>query len=102
MPKRSLNPGSGNTKKIEVLNQAVETMLAELSPLLLNRAASEFVSSGYITFIYPSNARDPQIDAHPVNNPTGVLARLQLLATVSNSLKNFRRRGAPRTCSFAC
>ena len=28
MPKRSLNPGSGNTKKIEVLNQAVETMLA--------------------------------------------------------------------------
>src|SRR6202140_1390753 len=28
MPKRSLNPGSGNTKKIELLNQAVETMLA--------------------------------------------------------------------------
>src|ERR1700722_1009590 len=28
MPKRSLSPGSGNTKNIEVLNQAVETMLA--------------------------------------------------------------------------
>jgi PhnB protein len=28
MPKRSLNPGSDNTKKIEQLNQAVETMLA--------------------------------------------------------------------------
>ena len=28
MPKRSLNPGSGDTKKIERLNQAVEAMLA--------------------------------------------------------------------------
>jgi PhnB protein len=28
MPKRSLNPGSDNTKKIEQLNKAVETMLA--------------------------------------------------------------------------
>jgi PhnB protein len=28
MPKRSLNPGSDNTKKIEQLNQAVETMFA--------------------------------------------------------------------------
>ena len=28
MPKRSLNPGNGETKKIEQLNQAVEAMLA--------------------------------------------------------------------------
>ena len=28
MPKRSLNPGNGDTKKIEQLNQAVEAMLA--------------------------------------------------------------------------
>ena len=28
MPKRSLNPGNGDTKKIEQLNQAVEAMLS--------------------------------------------------------------------------
>jgi hypothetical protein len=28
MPKRSLHPGNGDTKKIEQLNQAVEKMLA--------------------------------------------------------------------------
>ena len=34
MPKRSLNPGSENTKKIEQLNQALEAMLARLPVLI--------------------------------------------------------------------
>src|SRR5262252_1258736 len=55
-------------------------------------------SRGIFTRDIKRNARGSQIDAHPVNNPTGFLAWLQLLAAVSNSLKYFRRGGAPRTC----
>src|SRR5262245_57757912 len=47
------------------------------------------------------NARGRQIYAHPVNNPTTIFAWLQLLTTVNNSHKYFRRRRAPPTCKSA-
>ena len=40
-------------------------------------------SRGILTRDIKRNARGSQIDAHPVNNPTGFLAWLQLLAAVS-------------------
>src|SRR5262245_41459972 len=43
------------------------------------------------------DARGCEIDTRPVNNPPTLLARLQSLTTVGNSLKYFRSRRAPPT-----